>query len=1351
LLLINLNSEKGKTMKNNKLITVPDFFLIKHFFSFRLLKLTLIIFLLAQGKSIYSDETIDFAKKRMKALILERNTHGLYSQIINGEKEDDKNKYQEELAYLDSILESEFNQINDKEDSKNYIQIQYDYAKLLYNIGELKKAKLKFERIVSLIARFTEKQKSNENKKFFSEIEALSIQGNAYIASYLGNIKEAREYFDEAEKIYANESKTSACANFDFYYVFLNQKAELLRIIGKKEQTLQLSEEARDCYNEKLKKSDFDDDHYSKIMHLQRGIILANIGEDAKAKESIEASIAISSKNANTPLSDTQKIKQAIAKLLIAQIDLDSIKFTSKKGTGQREIPKIVNEKLKESFELIKSIKQFKEIKNDISIYSLVDNKLDPKNFSVSFADYLIELSELLLSLDVHDVKSKEFTSIEKNIDFAQKIYSYKFDNRMHPKLLEANTLKVYYYCETGEIEEAQKLSKSVSGDLRENSIGIESPLARGNLMASIKAIQKAKGKIDEISKKQYKEGRAFKRYDLMIGDFILENRNKDENITDYKEIIEKQEEDASTLGKGDPRLSRAIGFKAKYAELTNDIDTAVKLHKKNISYDSQENPNPATIESYIFLAKNEPNSPEGMQSINLLEKIAINTSSDLNPTSSLLASNFIINKIHKENKEKKSLPKIDVDKVEKITQSNQTKYDILSMKKLCAKSEEDLVRNCLEIINNITLTLELSLWQRNVAKDRKYFTDFLLLGLNTYKNYRLQYLFEENEDQFLVARRIYGRSLRSVEFLKDSFEKQNFIEDLFLVTSQLKAANILQNLKLVDRFNFLSPTIKEKFELDIKEIKELRTKIYNEKKNIDANVKGNLIAKVLEINRDYRKFLIEAGFFQEEQIKKFFNEKRLKENIIKDNKVLIDFVSSDLLEEVEDSFLYAFVIDKSSTNSVELFLISKKNSLIEPIRNNFIMISMKPSQYRLFEDNGKSYLCPSLDESKLEEEQNQNLFEKKGSIEFTKFNSKCKNFIQEKKKQTFVTIENNRISRDSDQGHFFYKNSHYIFNTLFGKIKEKIKDINNRDSIIIIPDHLTYYIPFNALVVGEHTINKKIVKKYLVEESFNIVLSPSSLIWNGLFTERMSETEKKFSKFLLSFVDSVYSNSNVSFTKQVKESNTISEEEKNILELKDFQIKCKDALENLYIKPKGNSKINLETTFYDKLKSNPNEINKLWKNKDIKEYKTILFFAHALRLSRDDIPVIALSSRLNVQRNLDFQKTLEEYEKNELNKKEMDKLGILAWTDILRYEFKNSLVILAGCSTHTIGTNLFGDMPSLPNAFLISGSSNILSTLWNTDASRTTEIIGLLLKDLKNQDLVNDKSRTTQNMLYKQ
>lgn len=474
------------------------------------------------------------------------------------------------------------------------------------------------------------------------------------------------------------------------------------------------------------------------------------------------------------------------------------------------------------------------------------------------------------------------------------------------------------------------------------------------------------------------------------------------------------------------------------------------------------------------------------------------------------------------------------------------------------------------------------------------------------------------NDVQYLLsARNTSTAIINTLDELRPEFESK--IDKQFLITETYPS---IQKTVAV-AYDLFKNTGETKYISDAFRFMEKSKSILllEAQRNSEATVYGNMPDTIIDKSQQYRANIshIEQELFQSK----------------KENRVLIDSVFSlrnaysNYLKKIEDKYPKYYDL-KYNTEVVSLADIQHNLGKDQVILNYLV-------------SDNTLYLV-SLEKDKA-------------SFFNIPFNENLKNTIKQLyRKSATLNIQDSSLFTDSN----------YVYNVI---IKEALQETTATD-ILIIPDDILNYIPFDALI----TDNKK--HSFLLE-THSISYASSTTI---LQEQNKIEIQKK--NKLLAFAPQFTGK----YLSENKERAQMSPLLYNKLEA--------ENIANYF-----------NTTLYIENEATINNfIN------EVKNHNIIHFASHAS--ANDEFPdysYLAFSNTSNTESNLLYVK------------------------DLYNYEINADLVTLSACQTG-IGKLQKGEgMLSLARAFNYAGAAAIVTTLWKIDDQSTSNIMSLFYENLSN------------------
>jgi CHAT domain-containing protein len=275
------------------------------------------------------------------------------------------------------------------------------------------------------------------------------------------------------------------------------------------------------------------------------------------------------------------------------------------------------------------------------------------------------------------------------------------------------------------------------------------------------------------------------------------------------------------------------------------------------------------------------------------------------------------------------------------------------------------------------------------------------------------------------------------------------------------------------------------------------------------------------------------------------------------------------------------------------------------------------------------------------------------------------------------------------------------LYNDLIYPVHDSIK---KDDELIIIPDGILHYLPFEILY-SEPVDPEEVVlwdeMPYLVLEN-PISYSPSASIWAGIVQERENQSPV-YSARLLAFGDPVFTNKDrqeiYSDSDSTQSSIVIGGQTLERLiysgeEVKNIAVLFKDQKYDIYLR-------RLASEFNVKLKVSNG-------------YRYIHFATHGL---------------IN-ERQPDFSALV--FSRNENSGED----GLLYAAEIFNLKFETDLVVLSACQTG-LGKMIRGEgMIGLSRAFMYAGAPTVLASLWRVSDQSTSLLMKEFYKNLIKEEM---------------
>jgi len=239
-------------------------------------------------------------------------------------------------------------------------------------------------------------------------------------------------------------------------------------------------------------------------------------------------------------------------------------------------------------------------------------------------------------------------------------------------------------------------------------------------------------------------------------------------------------------------------------------------------------------------------------------------------------------------------------------------------------------------------------------------------------------------------------------------------------------------------------------------------------------------------------------------------------------------------------------------------------------------------------------------------------------------------------------------------------------------------------DNLIIIPDGILYYLPFETLISSAR--RKSLEEKYLIGE-YKISYAPSS---SSLLFLSEEEREKGTSKGLLAFGNPFY---NTKASLKRKKNKTYSQVLKELYTSQGFE--CSPL-------PYSKKEIKKISEFFSKNKRN------IYLEKKAKEDVV-------KKISLNDYQVIHFACHSFLDEKFPFRSALVLALDDD-----MDEDGFLQVREIYNLRMRADLIVLSACQTGKgkleIGEGILG----LPRIFFYAGAKSVVSTLWKVNDKAT-------------------------------
>jgi len=273
--------------------------------------------------------------------------------------------------------------------------------------------------------------------------------------------------------------------------------------------------------------------------------------------------------------------------------------------------------------------------------------------------------------------------------------------------------------------------------------------------------------------------------------------------------------------------------------------------------------------------------------------------------------------------------------------------------------------------------------------------------------------------------------------------------------------------------------------------------------------------------------------------------------------------------------------------------------------------------------------------------------------------------------------------------------NLHELYNILFKPLVQKVSFPKNSE-LIIVPDGILYYLPFEVLVSEIKTPNKSNLifsnfsaAKFLIED-YNIDYVPSA----SVLDPALGRANKKISREYLGFGNPSFENTGETSLDEVLSTGIIRLQGYSLRPLPGTETEVKNIRE--MFKNSGDIYIRKEAT-EEKFKS------------ECSSYKYLLLATHGLVNERNPMES-SLAFSMNSRSSED---------------------GFLKASEVLNLDINAELVVLSACETG-LGKIRSGEgVVGLTRSFMYAGTPSIVVSLWSVDSSSTARLMEIFYKKL--------------------
>lgn len=642
-------------------------------------------------------------------------------------------------------------------------------------------------------------------------------------------------------------------------------------------------------------------------------------------------------------------------------------------------------------------------------------------------------------------------------------------------------------------------------------------------------------------------------------------------------------------------------------------------------------------------------------------------------------------------------------------------KHEYSESIKYLIQSENIYKKNTSDRIGYLNVLYNISFLYKK-KEDNKNEIKYLSKAINLILKYRL----EMTREKSAFTSRYNHIFLRLIQLqLKNKKE-----EDAFITSEKMRGLSIVESLNLDKAHSLIKSLQKETQELITlkKEISSLKSQLKFDFQN--RNNLESLKENIKKINRKQQ--LLDSK--ETELINKHSKYKRLrstkipsidflkKNRLAKKNKLLVQY--KIIPNENGKKQIHAFIITK---NNFEHIILNKNNKkLKQKVKTLRKIISNYPKEREKFvvlkNSEGQNILCDKIEcyNAKVGEKvykkfivnnsiKNQNYDDFYLKFQKKNFNNKTiiKNILLGKKINHGITNEEAKNFMN------------IILNEVYLDLIKPLEKYFDTDSIVIVPDSYLYTIPFSAL--------KDDNGKYMIQK-YNISIIHSATVWNTVIENKQSLSQKNE---LLAFGNPVYTKGH-SNTINIKGNRRIegflskanklrgNKLKKVFKEMKNLPGSLKEVkvIEKLIYKKPTPEHI------YLGVRANKSEVYNLQKDGKLDDYKIIHFSAHGLFFGDSpEMNSLVLTGRRIAKKYKN--ETLKDYERKW---GKITKDRFLRQSEVLELDIKAEIVIMSACKT-SLGVSRIGEgMVGLPQAFLTSGSTNVLATLWSVDDTGTVK-----------------------------
>ncbi|MEQ8222477.1 MAG: CHAT domain-containing tetratricopeptide repeat protein [Candidatus Eremiobacterota bacterium] len=273
--------------------------------------------------------------------------------------------------------------------------------------------------------------------------------------------------------------------------------------------------------------------------------------------------------------------------------------------------------------------------------------------------------------------------------------------------------------------------------------------------------------------------------------------------------------------------------------------------------------------------------------------------------------------------------------------------------------------------------------------------------------------------------------------------------------------------------------------------------------------------------------------------------------------------------------------------------------------------------------------------------------------------------------------------------------NLHELYNILFKPLVQKVSFPKNSE-LIIVPDGILYYLPFEVLVSEIKTPNKSDLifsnysaARFLIED-YNIDYVPSA----SVLDPALRGEHKKISREYLGFGNPSFEDTGETSLDEVLSAGIIRLQGYSLKPLPGTEIEVRNIRE--MFKNSGDIYIRKEAT-EEKFKS------------ECSSYKYLLLATHGLVNERNPMES-SLAFSMNSRSSED---------------------GFLKASEVLNLDINAELVVLSACETG-LGKIRSGEgVVGLTRSFMYAGTPSIVVSLWSVDSSSTARLMEIFYKKL--------------------